>query len=113
MIFNVYDEAADCDRSEIVCSATGQKSELAIPVQEIDREGRAYGLSYEALALIRPDYGYRNRRAALRSLFDNGIDQYDPGTGYVRRILNIASLVDEAAFRHGICRVPDDCVPAE
>lgn len=102
VIFNVYDEAADCYRSEIVCSATGQKSELAIPVQEIDREGRVYGLSYEALALIRPDYGYRNRRVALRSLFDNGIDQYDPGTGYVRRILNIASLVDEAAFRHGI-----------
>ena len=102
MIFNVYDTPADCYRSKIVCCSSGRTSELEIPVQEIDCEGRIYGLSYEALASIRPDYGYRNRRPEFRSLLDNGIERYEPETGHVSRVLHIGCLVEDAASRHGL-----------
>lgn len=102
VIFNVYNVATDRYRARLVtCDGTHQE-DLPIPVQEVDGRGRVYALSYEALASIRPDYGYRNHQSELRSLFDNAIDHDEPKTGQIKRVLEIGTLVDHAASRHGI-----------
>lgn len=100
VIFNIYDERHDAYRAKIICMNTGSSDELPIPIQEIDSKGRVYGLSYEALAAIRPDYGYRNRSSMIRPLLDNGVDQFDFKTGKIKRLVSISTLLDEAAVRH-------------
>lgn len=101
VIFNVYDIKLDCYRADIVCSDSGVVEEIPVPVQEVDVKGRIYGFSYEALASVRPDYGYRNRPVDSRTLTENGVDQFDPQTNRLIRLLSISALVDDAAARHG------------
>ncbi|PRB75440.1 hypothetical protein [Pseudomonas sp. MYb185] len=101
IIFNVYDSAMDRYRARMVrCDGT-HLADLTIPVQEIDSQGRIYGLSYEALAAVRPDYGYRNRQPGSHELAGNAIEQFDPSTHMHNVLIRLSTLQKQAQTRHG------------
>lgn len=100
VIFNVYDVATDRYRSRLVtCDGTHQ-GDLPIPVQEVDGRGRVYALSYEALAAIRPDYGYRNRLPHPYGLEDNAIERFDPANEEYRVLVRLSALREQTEERH-------------
>lgn len=101
VIFNVYDTETDRYRAQVVGIDGKTQGFLPIPAQEVDSAGRVYSLSYEALGRIRPDYGYRNRRVALRALAKCAIEQYGISTGTHRVLVRVDTLQEEAQRRHG------------
>lgn len=101
IIFNVYDPESDSYRARLVdCDGT-HRGDLPIAVQEIDSMGRVYGLSYEALAAIRPDYGYRNRSFNVQEIAGCVVERFDPATGKRRSLASIRALTNAAEERHG------------
>ena len=100
VVFNIYDAIQDRYRARMVsCDGTHQ-GDLPLPVQEVDSRGRIYGLSYEALAAVRPDYGYRNRPPGSKDMSDNAIEQFDPSTSTHRVLVNLPTLKEETEARH-------------
>lgn len=79
-IYNIYDYLEGCYRARVVSKDGVFKRDLPIPVQELDSQGRIYSLSYEALAAIRPDYGYRNHSSNSNNRLENKIEQYNIAT---------------------------------
>lgn len=101
VIFNIYDPATDRYIARMVrCDGT-HLADLPIPVQEVDSLGRVYSLSYEALAAVRPDYGYRNRQPNSHELGENLIEQFDPSTQARKVLIRLAVVQEEAETRHG------------
>lgn len=100
-VFNVYDPAADAYRARIVTGDGVEQSTVPIPVQEWDGRGRIYGIRYEALCHIRPDYGYRNRQPTQAEIMENRIERYDLNTGTMTSFVGVPELVGEARDRHG------------
>jgi len=100
VIFNIYDAVTDSYRARMVSCDGIHREDLPIPVQEVDSRGRVYGLSYEALAAIRPDYGYRNRTPRAQDLAENAIEQFDPSTGMRRVLIRLSTLQRQAEERY-------------
>lgn len=100
VIYNIYDEREDRFKSRIVNIDGKWLKDLPIPVQEVDSQGRVYSLSYEALASMRPDYGYRNRSTGERDILDNAIEQIEPSTGRRRVIIRVSDLMGKTQARH-------------
>lgn len=101
-IFNVYDDKRDAYCARLVGVDGKVQGQLPVPVQEVDCRGRVYSFSYEALTRIRPDYGYRNRPPAARSLEENAIEVFDPATNAHQVLLPISELQEDAGRRHGV-----------
>jgi hypothetical protein len=99
VIFNIYEPVTDRYRARMVNTDGKHLGDLPIPVQELDKEGRIYSLSYEALSAIRPDYGYRNRPVEAAALENNAIEQYDPGSGSQRVLVDVSVMKSEVSSR--------------
>lgn len=100
VIFNVYDTVAGRYRARMVRWDGTHLQDLPIPVQEIDSKGRVYSLSYESLAAIRADYGYRNREPKSTDFAANAIEQFDPSTHEHNVLVRISTLIGWAKERH-------------
>lgn len=101
VIFNVYDVGMDRYRARLVTCDGTHRGDLPIPVQEVDSRGRVYSLSYESLAAIRPDYGYRNRLLHPNDLTDNAIERFDPASEEYRVLMRLSDLREQTEVRHG------------
>lgn len=101
VIFNVYDVGMDRFRARLVTCDGTHRGDLPIPVQEVDSRGRVYSLSYESLAAIRPDYGYRNRLLHPNDLTYNAIERFDPASEEYRVLMRLSDLRERTEVRHG------------
>lgn len=99
VIFNVYDVGMDRYRARLVTCDGTHRGDLPIPVQEVDSRGRVYSLSYESLAAIRPDYGYRNRLLHPTDLTDNAIERFDPANEEYRVLVRLSALREQTEER--------------
>ncbi|MGM0704223.1 MAG: hypothetical protein ACQEUG_17720 [Pseudomonadota bacterium] len=107
VIFNFFDSREGSYRSKLVNIENKEETILPIPVQECDSAGRVYGISYEVLSKIRPDYGYRNVTNGEKYLFKNTIEQYDVKTGVKNTLVKVNTLLADAQNRNqGIVKYP-------
>jgi len=102
VIFNVYDAKTNSYRARIINVSGREQALLPTPVQEIDRFGRVYGISYEALNQIRPDYGYRCHRLKNSNLSHCSLDLYELSTGNFCTLVQVSELEEDAIKRHNL-----------
>ncbi|HAR64238.1 MAG TPA: glycosyl transferase [Candidatus Margulisbacteria bacterium] len=74
-IFNDYDEKADKYTSKIINAQTRSLEKIIdFPIYDV-YQNTALSLNYDRLAVLRPDYGYRNRlnKRVTANLYEDGI----------------------------------------
>ena len=100
VIFNTYNPEFDEYHAKLVDINSREERDLPIPVQEVDSTGRVYSLSYQALAEIRPDYGYRNHSSKPIDLDNQSIQQFNPSTGSLTTLIQVGDLANETESRY-------------
>jgi len=100
-IYNIFDEERGDYGACIGRPGTEYREFIPLPVQEWDRNGRIYSLSYAALGKYRPDYGYRNRAATDEDLAGNALLGYELASGSVRCHVTLESLVTAVRAERG------------
>ena len=94
IIFNNYDVNTNQYFSSVIDITGKLIREYEFPVNNVSRCGKfALGLNYDRLAVMRPDYGYFNRKdIKLPSNEDDGIWNINLETGKVDLILTLEQL---------------------
>ncbi|QIB65971.1 hypothetical protein [Kineobactrum salinum] len=100
--FNIYDKNTNSYKARLVRASGEWVGDLPLSIQESDCNGRIYSISYEALALVRPDYGYRNHIGMKRECPESDIEMYDTRTRTKQLLLSIADLNESAALRYNV-----------
>ncbi len=92
VIFNYYDNSTNQYKARLYWVSDDSLIDLPIPVQESHHLGFVFSLSYEALNLYRPDYGYRNHISNEDKVTNNSIIMYDINNNEEFEIVNIFEL---------------------
>ncbi|MBT5856602.1 glycosyl transferase [bacterium] len=91
-IFNDYSSESDTYVSHIYSVKTKQKIKtLPFPIYDV-KGTTAITLDFDRLAIMRPDYGYRNRKAVAEDLDRNGLYLGDLNTSKVELIMSLSQL---------------------
>ncbi len=81
-IFNDFDRVNEVYCSHVICARTGLKERtFDFPIYDV-HHNFGYTLNFDRLALLRPDYGYRNRKELgkkidLKDLTNDGVFYFD------------------------------------
>ena len=100
IIYNIYDQKRDSYFATLSRLGSKGREVLPLPVQETDKNGRIYSISYEALNRIRPDYGYRNKKCTEQDILENRIRSYDLRSGMITEYVGVSDLLVEAGERN-------------
>jgi len=94
VIYNCYDIEKKKYYSKILDLKKNNEKIIGLPVQDSDIKKNIYCLGYEALSIIRPDYGYRNVKANKKHLEYNNIGRYILNEDKYEILVEVKDLVE-------------------
>lgn len=92
-VFNQYVESDNKYKAVIGNIVNENTRLLPLPVQETHPKGIVFSISYEALQLIRPDYGYRNKQATIDDIKTEKLSAYYINEDIIVDIITIEELL--------------------